>query len=107
MDMFQVKKLEDCFGASQVYQYWLKCGADETFLEMLGTLGELKCKRNMRRPFFKLTRPDGTEVKGVIGDDIIKASFPDGTEAQNRAAFESELERLVRECIQKGERNEQ
>ncbi len=51
MDMFQVKKLEDCFGASQVYQYWLKCDADETFLEMLGALGELSASATCGGPF--------------------------------------------------------
>lgn len=92
---FECRKAENCFGESQNYEYKLVCKADEQFLKDLGALGTLTCKRNFRRPFFVLDLPNKTHVKGVIGDGVIKASFPADRFTECKSDFEKILERLI------------
>lgn len=95
MSLLAIKKLEDCFGASRIYEYRLGCGVSDSFLDRLAALGELTCKRNLKRPFFVLKLPDGAQVKGVLGDTIVKASFPEQSGEGCRLALEAALTALV------------
>jgi len=92
---FECKKAENCFSESQTYEYRLPCSMGEQFLNGLGAAGALTCRRQIRRPFFTLDLPGNTHVKGVIGDDLIKASFPSEGFEECKARFEELLVRLV------------
>jgi len=92
---FECKKAENCFSESQTYEYRLACSMGERFLNGLVEAGVLTCRRQIRHPFFTLDLPDHTHVKGVIGDELVKTSFPSEDFGACKARFEKLLERLI------------
>lgn len=95
MKKYEREKAENCFSQSQTYTYALGFKIDDAFLTALAPLGELEVKRNFRRPFFFLKLSDGTQIRGALGDDRMKASFPneDAEAAINR--FEAGLSAVL------------
>ena len=91
---FQCKKTENCFSDSQTYEYRL-CISAEEFLPAYGE-SALAVKRSdsFRRPFFTADAPDGTRIKGVLKEPVIKVSFPEASWEQAKAAFEARLSAL-------------
>lgn len=69
------EKTENCFADAQTYRYWIGKPMDEKTVEELGRFGEIFIKRNLRRPFFRITMKDGSEIKGIFGEDSIKISY--------------------------------
>ena len=89
------EKVENCFSGSQTYQYILDSSTDDAFLDALSTLGALEVKRNFRRPFFFLRIDDNSEVRGTLGDNRIKASFPNESWESSKLSFEKGLEKAL------------
>lgn len=97
MSTFICEKTENCFSNSETYAYALDFPIDEGFLAFLDSFGDLEIKRNFRRPFFILHLPDGTQARGAIGDDRIKASFPSQDVEQTKTRFEFILSSISKE----------
>lgn len=91
MSSFTCEKTENCFSNSQTYLYIIGTAIDDDFLASISALGRLEVKRNLRRPFFFLHIDDGTQVRGMLRDDRLKASFPDSDLAAAKQRFESRL----------------
>nr|WP_139164512.1 hypothetical protein [Dendrosporobacter quercicolus]NSL49886.1 hypothetical protein [Dendrosporobacter quercicolus DSM 1736]SDM94272.1 hypothetical protein SAMN04488502_10950 [Dendrosporobacter quercicolus] len=104
MNTFEGKKVENCFGGTHIYEYRLPVRTGDTFLERLGRLGKLDCRRNLPRPYFQALLPEGTTVKGVIDDQVIKVSFPSPDPAGGKQKFEELLRDLIARCLNDEER---
>ena len=104
MKHFEWKKVENCFGGANVYEYRLTVRIDEALLDSFGSIGVLTCHRSFPRPFFQTILADGTAFKGVINDVIIKVSFPGVDAAENKNRFEKLLAELLEKHIATGER---
>ena len=104
MKRFEWKKVENCFGGANVYDYRLAVKVDEALLAGFGIIGVLKCHRNFPRPFFQAILDDGTSFKGVITDSVIKVSFPAGDAQASKAKFDSLLTELLAKHMADGER---
>jgi hypothetical protein len=89
------EKADNCFMNSMTYAYSFDGRVDDALLQKLAEFGTLDVKRNFRRPFFFLRVPDGTVARGTLGDDRIRASFPNATCEDNRAAFEERLDAIL------------
>ncbi len=97
MKLYECKKVENCFGGTNVYEYRLKTRADDRFLEHIGAISALKCFKNFPRPFFQAVLPDNTTVKGVISDFVIKVNFQNNTPQESKEKFETTLEDILKE----------
>ncbi|HWR41705.1 hypothetical protein [Sporomusa sp.] len=95
MKQYEWKKAENCFGGSNIYEYRLAIKADEGFIECLSASGSIKYHRNFPRPFFQAILADGTAIKGVIADSVIKVSFPQGDWEGSKDRFEIFLAELI------------
>lgn len=95
MKQYEFKKVENCFSSSHVYEYRLTFKTEEEFLECFNAIGSIKYYRNFPRPCFQATLKDGTTVKGVIADWVIKVSFPDNDPQGSKEHFEIFLEELL------------
>ena len=91
MSTFICEKIENCFSDSETYAYALDDQIDEGFLAFLERYGNLEVKRNFRRPFYILRLPGGTDARGTLGDDRMKASFPNQDLDGAKSRFESML----------------
>lgn len=52
MKLVEIKKLEDCFDGSIIFEYSFDENVEETFMKMLGQTGKLDYYPDFRRPFF-------------------------------------------------------
>ncbi len=95
MDEIVRIKVENCFSQAQTYGYVLPFRVDEAFLEALRPLGTFQIKRNYRRPFFFLHLKDGSQVKGMLNDTVVKASYPDERYEAGMQAFEENLSHIT------------
>lgn len=93
--MVECIKIENCYAHAQTYAYLLPGPVSEALISKLEPLGQLEIKRNFRRPFFFLRLPDGAEIRGALGDDRMKASFPNENAETCRAAFCAALSAIL------------
>lgn len=87
----KIVKLEDCFDGSSIFQYWFERVLESDSIHLLGSLGQLEYFPHFPRPFFRITTPQGLQVKGVEGQDHIRAIFPRENKEQIKSDFESFL----------------
>lgn len=73
--IMKCEKTENCFADAKTYRYWLDETIQEETVEYLGVFGEVFVKRNLRRPFFRITMKSGSEIRGMFGDDSVKVSY--------------------------------
>lgn len=104
MKQYECKKVENCFSGSHVYEYRLAIKTTEEFLACFNAIGSIKYYRNFPRPCFHSTLFDGTTVKGIIADWVIKVRFPDNDPQGSKEYFEIFLEKLLMQQIASGER---
>ncbi len=95
MKPYEWKKAENCFGGANIFEYRLAVKTDEVLITGLGAAGAVKYHRNFPRPFFQANLIDGTLVKGVIADSVIKVSFPQDDWESSKKQFESFLAELI------------
>ncbi len=95
MSCFDVEKIENCYAHSQTYAYAFAVALDDRLVDNLSTLGELTINRKFRRPFFLLKLADGAEIRGALGDDRMKASFPDDRVDESKRFFEDALAAIL------------
>ncbi|MDR1241169.1 MAG: hypothetical protein LBM00_00050 [Deltaproteobacteria bacterium] len=88
----ECKKLEDCFISRSAYHYRFEEKLGDAFVDWLeGVSSACSCRRDFPRPFFNAALPDGTQVKGVLGDTVIKVVYPDGSAEESKTNFETLL----------------
>lgn len=75
---FTREPVDDCFDGTAVYLYRLESAIDEEFVRALGRVGRLELFSDFPRPFFRVIAEDGTQLKGVLGDQVFKAIYPRG-----------------------------
>lgn len=97
MKQYECKKVENCFSSAYIYEYRLPIKATEEFIEYFNTVGSIKYHKNFPRPCFQATLTDGTTIKGVIADSVIKVSFPESTPQASRTNFELLLDDLLKQ----------
>lgn len=76
MQLYECKKVENCFSGTNVYEYRLTVKLDENFIEGFRLNGVIRYYKNFPRPFFQVTFSDGIAIKGIIDDNVIKVNFP-------------------------------
>lgn len=95
MSLFACKKVENCFSGAHIYDYRLNSKATEEWLTSLAAGGSIKFFKHFPRPCFQADLPDGTTLKGVIADTVIKASFPSDNPEASKHSFEKLLTALL------------
>ncbi|MEG1808576.1 MAG: hypothetical protein RR244_01875 [Oscillospiraceae bacterium] len=55
----------------------------------------LSVNSKFRRPVFSLELPDGTQIKGLLSEHMIKASFPNDDFEHSKAEFELCLRKIA------------
>lgn len=88
------KKVENCFKDAQTYLYRLPDRLTENGMAEFAAVGEFTCNRKFKKPFFAVRLKDGTEIKGMLGDDGVKASYPEISLDRSKAEAEAILEKL-------------
>lgn len=94
MSSFTCEKAENCFANAQTYSYTLPVRLDEKILFKFEEKGELTLKKNFRRPFFFWVY-NQIQVKGIIHDDRMKVSYPDGVVDELKTEFEVLIEEIL------------
>ncbi|MDR1702191.1 MAG: hypothetical protein LBR56_05405, partial [Sporomusaceae bacterium] len=95
MKQYECKKVENCFGGTNVYEYRLPIRADDQFLDRIAAISSLKYFKNFPRPFFQALFPNNTTVKGVISDYVIKVYFQGTDPQEDKETFEVLLNKLL------------
>ena len=98
--MFEVKKAQNCFNSKYAFMYRTGEKIGDDIVAWIGSICPgLTCRRDLPRPFFKGTLPDGTQVQGVIGDVAFKVTFPNNDPEGTKASFEKALEAHLTEHL--------
>ena len=85
---FECQKTENCFAASETWEYRLPETAEAFSVRLDGW--DVKENRRYRRPMMTADR-GGVNIKGVLAGNVVRVSFPeDGWEAE-KARFENWL----------------
>lgn len=104
MKKYECKKIENCFSGTHIYEYRLPLKVKEEIIECFGAFGSIKYYTNFPRPCFQVVTKNGTTIKGVITDSVIKVSFLAGNPQESKEQFELFLEELLRNQMADGER---
>lgn len=97
MKLVEVKKMDDCFDGSMVFEYRFDRQIDETFMKIISRPGRLSYYPEFSRPFFKIFSEKGIQIKGIIGDDNFQVTFPQTRKAELKKAFETRLVLCIKE----------
>lgn len=94
IEIIKCEKAENCFANARSYVYTLSTELDDNILSQMKSWGELKVRRNFRRPFFLLALADGIQAKGVLQDSVVKAGFSHEKWEEQKTRFETLLKSL-------------
>lgn len=95
MNIYEVKKVENCISKSAVFQYRFSFKLTEEFINRFDKHTEITYHRNFPKPSFNITYPDGTKIIGVLRDVAFKAMFPVESAEESKNRFESILTVIV------------
>ncbi|MFA6849258.1 MAG: hypothetical protein WCS30_02815 [Selenomonadaceae bacterium] len=91
----ECKKVENCFVSTHMYAYYLDMKISEEFVQAFSAFGVVVFHKKFPRPFFKVTLTNGTTIKGVLNDTVIKAQYPDNDPQTSKQVFEKLLDELL------------
>ena len=94
MERVECKKVENCFGGTHIYEYRFNRRMSEDLIRNFAAFGLLTFHKNFPRPFFKVILSDGTVIKGVLNDTVIKVQFPDEDPQSKKQQFEKLVEQI-------------
>jgi hypothetical protein len=94
------RKVENCFASTHMYEYCLPKRISEAVVQEFAAFGVVTFHKNFPRPFFKVIFTDGTTVKGVLHDSIIKVQYPDNDPQTSKQQFEEILEEILQHNMQ-------
>jgi hypothetical protein len=91
MELTDIKKVEDCFDGSVIFEYFFDLEIKEEFMKSLGETGRLDYYPDFLRPFFKIITSDGLQIKGIVGDKSFQVIYPQTKKWEKKEAFEKQL----------------
>ena len=68
-------EVEDCFDNSAIREVLLDEALGEDALWRLASLGQVECRSEFPRPFFRVKCPSGYYLKGVVGAESFRVFF--------------------------------
>ncbi|MCJ7525571.1 MAG: hypothetical protein MUP71_10185 [Candidatus Aminicenantes bacterium] len=95
MKIIEVRKVEDCFDGALRLEYRFDGEIAEPFMRRLATGSRLDYFPDFPKPFFKIFREDGLQIKGILGSFDIEAYFPRMQKEEIKRNFEAELLQLL------------
>lgn len=93
--LIRCQKVENCFANAQTYRYWLDGRVDEDVVKRLQFFGTSFVKRNLRRPFFRIEMEEGSQIKGMFGDDSIKVSYSTSDWEEEKEQWEQQAQKIL------------
>lgn len=102
MKVVEVRKLEDCFDGSRIFEFRLDQASDQASIDHIGRLGRLEYFRDFARPFFRVTSEKEFMIKGVEGKESFQAIILNRTE-ENLTRIETWVDQPPVEGVQYGE----
>jgi len=91
---FVFKKAEDCFANAENYEYRIEVQGLE-FIKVLEPFAEwLRVNDKLRRPTFMARLENGTQLKGLLGKQVIKVGYVEAQAEEHKRAFEAWLQAL-------------
>lgn len=72
MTIQKIKKLEDCFENSHMYDVLFDRRIDNEFAEYFCSKGDSQYFKDFAKPFFKIQVPGGLLIKGVVGNNTVR-----------------------------------
>lgn len=91
MKLIEACKIEDCFDGGSRYKYRFDEGIVEPFMRRLASGARLDYFPEFPKPFFKIFREDGLQIKGIIGDMDFEVYFTRNQTDEKTIEFEIEL----------------
>jgi hypothetical protein len=95
MKLIEVRKVEDCFDGGLRLEYRFAGEIAESFMRRLAANSRLDFFPDFPKPFFKIFREDGLQIKGILGDSDVEVYFPRSQKEEKKREFEAELRRLL------------
>ncbi len=95
MKLIDVKKIEDCFDGGSRLEYRFEGEIVKEFMMRLAAGSRLDFFPEFPKPFFKIFREDGLQIKGILGLSDIEVYFPRDRVEEKKEEFETELRRLL------------
>ena len=95
MNLYEIKKVENCISKSAVYQYRFSFKIDEDFINRFGSSAEIKVHKNFPKPSFNIAFTDGTKVIGVFRDVAFKVMYPLESTEECKDRFETILAEIT------------
>lgn len=85
MNILSMKKLDDCFDGSMIWEIELDEKITEEWIYGLSGKGKLEYFKDFPRRFFRVFLPDGSQAKGVLDEDSFTfiGSFEDENMMRN------------------------
>jgi hypothetical protein len=96
MKLLEVLKVEDCFDGGLRFEYRFDGEIAEPFMRGLATGARLDYFPDFPKPFFKIIRGDGVQIKGILGTADIEAFFPSMQKEEIKRNFDAELLLLLK-----------
>lgn len=91
MELTDIKKVEDCFDGSVIFEYYFDREIREEFMQRLAETGRLNYYPDFLRPFFKIITSDGLQIKGIVGDKSFQVLYPQTEKWEKKHFFEKQL----------------
>jgi len=95
MKLVEARKIEDCFDGGYRLEYRFDGPVAEAFMRRLAEGGRLDFFPDFPKPFFKIFRDDGLQIKGIVTGLDFEVYFPRDRSEERIAAFALELEALL------------
>ena len=96
MKLIDVRKVEDCFDGSLRLEYRFDGEIAEPFMRGLANGSRLDYFPDFPKPFFKIFREDGLQIKGILGGADFEAFFPNRQKEEIKRNFDGELLQLLK-----------
>jgi hypothetical protein len=96
MKLLEVHKVEDCFDGGLRLEYRFDGEIAEPFMMGLASGARLDYFPDFPKPFFKIIREDGVQIKGILGTADIEAFFPSKQKEDIKRNFDHLLLQLLK-----------
>ena len=95
MKLLEVLKVEDCFDGGLRLEYRFDGEIAEPLMRGLATGARLDYFPDFPKPFFKIIRDDGVQIKGILGTADIEVFLPSTQKDEVKKIFDAELLQLL------------
>jgi len=96
MKLIEVRKVEDCFDGGLRLEYRFDGEIAEPLMRGLATGARLDYFPDFPKPFFKIIRRDGVQIKGILGTADIEVFLPRLQKEEMNRIFDAELLQLLK-----------